>query len=409
MNKIVRLGEIASLKTGPFGTQFSAKEYTKTGIPVINVKNIGYGQIIENELEYISEQTKERLNEHIIRAGDIVFGRKGSVDRHAFISKKYDGWVQGSDCIRVRFQEGVNSRYISHFLKLRHIKKQINCAAGGSTMASLNTDILKDLQIALPDIEVQDNIENILSALEEKIDLNVKLCTELESMAKTIYDYWFTQFDFPDENGRPYRTSGGEMVWNEQLKREIPKGWETGQLSDIANITMGQSPAGETYNETGMGMIFYQGCTDFGSRFPTPRVHTIAPTRFANNGDILMSVRAPVGMINIAIEDCCIGRGLAALNSKIGSQLYLLYTLLGFKQVFGVMDSIGTTFGSITKDSLFEMKVLVPEQNRLKEFDKAVHPIEEKIRLLEDENRELIKLRDWLLPMLMNGQAVIEA
>lgn len=156
------------------------------------------------------------------------------------------------------------------------------------------------------------------------------------------------------------------------------------------------------------GTIFYQGCTDFGTRFPVPRVYTSAPTRFAKAGDILMSVRAPVGTLNIAMEDCCIGRGLAALNSKFGSQLHLLYTLSGFKQLFDVMDGNGTTFGSITKDTLFEMKVVIPRRDQIKSFEEMVQPIEQKIRVAEQENRELTKLRDWLLPMLMNGQATVE-
>jgi type I restriction enzyme S subunit len=408
MNKVVKIGDIASLKTGPFGTQFSAKEYTSEGIPVINVKNIGYGQILENELDYIHESTRDRLSEHILKTGDIVFGRKGSVDRHAYISENYNGWVQGSDCIRLRFQEDVNTRYISHYLKLDHVKKQINHASIGSTMASLNTDILKNIKIILPELSVQNSIESVLSSLESKVDVNSKICFELEAMAKAIYDYWFVQFDFPDENGKPYRTSGGEMVWNEQLKREIPKGWEVGRLCDIANITMGQSPTGESYNDIGDGLIFYQGRTDFGLRFPTPRMYTTAPTRFAQKGDILLSVRAPVGDLNFAMEDCCIGRGLAALNSKLGSQMHLFYTLTGFQQIFKVMDGNGTTFGSITKDILFGMAVVIPSDEILKCFDKMVKPIELKIEKCEEEIRELTKLRDWLLPMLMNGQARVE-
>ena len=408
MNKVVKIGDIASLKAGPFGTQFSAKEYTSEGIPVINVKNIGYGQILENELDYIHESTRDRLSEHILKTGDIVFGRKGSVDRHAYISENYNGWVQGSDCIRLRFQEDVNTRYISHYLKLDHVKKQINHASIGSTMASLNTDILKNIKIILPELSVQNSIESVLSSLESKVDVNSKICFELEAMAKAIYDYWFVQFDFPDENGKPYRTSGGEMVWNEQLKREIPKGWEVGRLCDIANITMGQSPTGESYNDIGDGLIFYQGRTDFGLRFPTPRMYTTAPTRFAQKGDILLSVRAPVGDLNFAMEDCCIGRGLAALNSKLGSQMHLFYTLTGFQQIFKVMDGNGTTFGSITKDILFGMAVVIPSDEILKCFDKMVKPIELKIEKCEEEIRELTKLRDWLLPMLMNGQARVE-
>lgn len=408
MSKVVKIGDIASLKTGPFGTQFSAKEYTSEGIPVINVKNIGYGQVLENELDYILESTRDRLSEHILKTGDIVFGRKGSVDRHAYISENYNGWVQGSDCIRLRFQEDVNTRYISHYLKLDHVKKQINHASIGSTMASLNTDILKNIKIILPELSVQNSIESALSSLESKVDVNSKICFELEAMAKTLYDYWFVQFDFPDENGKPYRTSGGEMVWNEQLKRKIPKGWEVGRLCDIANITMGQSPTGESYNDIGDGLIFYQGRTDFGLRFPTPRMYTTAPTRFAQKGDILLSVRAPVGDLNFAMEDCCIGRGLAALNSKLGSQMHLFYILTGFQQIFKVMDGNGTTFGSITKDILFDMTVVIPSDEILKCFEKMVKPIESKIEKCEEEIRELTKLRDWLLPMLMNGQAKVE-
>lgn len=407
MKKTVKIGEIASLKTGPFGTQFSAKEYTSTGIPVINVKNIGYGQIIEDELKFVSEQTQERLSEHILRTGDIVFGRKGSVDRHAYISPKYDGWIQGSDCIRLRFHDGINSRYVSHFLKLEHIKQSITSASVGSTMASLNADILRNIEVVLPSPNIQEKIDGVLSILEEKIELNSQIVMELEAMAKTLYDYWFVQFDFPDENGNPYRISGGEMVWNEQLKREIPKEWKPGKLCDIANITMGQSPAGESYNDAGDGLIFYQGRTDFGLRFPTPRMYTTAPTRFAQKGDILLSVRAPVGDLNFAMEDCCIGRGLAALNSKLGSQMHLFYTLAGFQQIFKVMDGNGTTFGSITKDTLFDMSVVIPPDEILMRFEKRVKPIESKIEKCEEEIRELTKLRDWLLPMLMNGQATV--
>lgn len=302
----------------------------------------------------------------------------------------------------------VDKHYLYYLFMTKSVRKQISDSASGTKIKHTSPDKIYSVSVVIPDIDIQKKNALLLYTIDEKIGNNSLICSELEAMAKTLYDYWFTQFDFPDDEGRPYRSSGGEMVWNEQLKREIPKGWEVGHLSDIANITMGQSPAGETYNEDGIGTVFYQGCTDFGTRFPESRVYTTAPTRFAKAGDILMSVRAPVGTINIAMEDCCIGRGLAALNSKSGSQLYLLYTLSGFKQLFDVMDGNGTTFGSITKDTLFEMKVVVPKSELLKAFEKIVQPIEKRIRATEQENRELTKLRDWLLPMLMNGQARVE-
>lgn len=300
-----------------------------------------------------------------------------------------------------------SSEKFMHYV-FTYIRNSIQNSVTGSIQDNINIDYLSQLDFKVPPKSYQDKVVGVLGTIDEKIDTNTRICTELETMAKTLYDYWFTQFDFPNAEGKPYRSSGGEMVWNDQLKRKIPKGWSAGQLSDIANITMGQSPSGDTYNENGSGTIFYQGCTDFGTRFPVPRVYTSTPTRFAKAGDILMSVRAPVGTLNIAMEDCCIGRGLAALNSKFGSQLHLLYTLSGFKQLFDVMDGNGTTFGSITKDTLFEMKVVIPRRDQIKSFEEMVQPIEQKIRVAEQENRELTKLRDWLLPVLMNGQATVE-
>jgi len=227
-------------------------------------------------------------------------------------------------------------------------------------------------------------------------------------MAKTLYDYWFVQFDFPDTNGKPYKTSGGKMVWNNELKREIPESWELKELKDIANITMGQSPPGESYNEEREGTVFYQGCTDFGNRFPTIRKFTTSPTRFARQGDILLSVRAPVGTMNIAKEDCCIGRGLAALDSQNDCIAYLFGVMKDLKQIFDRRNTDGTTFGSITKDDLFSLKVIKPTTEILNNFHKIVNPTFEKQNRLEEENQELSSLRDWLLPMLMNGHVSIK-
>jgi len=286
---------------------------------------------------------------------------------------------------------------------------------GGRFFPQITFDLLCDYKIRVPDVADQKKIASILSSLDAKIDLNNRINAELEAMAKTLYDYWFVQFDFPfdfaqgkpDKNGKPYKSSGGKMVWNKELKREIPEGWEVGELSDIANITMGQSPPGESYNESGAGMIFYQGCTDFGKRFPTVRMFTTQPTRFAKAGDILLSVRAPVGTLNIANVDCCIGRGLAALNSKTNCISYLYGVMADFKQVFDRRNVDGTTFGSITKEDLFSLSVIKPGKSILEKFQKLLFPAFEKQNQIELENQHLSSLRDWLLPMLMNGQVKV--
>ena len=197
------------------------------------------------------------------------------------------------------------------------------------------------------------------------------------------------------------------MVYNEILKREIPIGWEVIALSDIANITMGQSPSGSSYNTTGQGMPFHQGCANFGDKFPIAEQYTTEPSRMANVGDFLVSVRAPVGSLNIAIEKCCIGRGLAAINSKTNDNEYLYQILQNFKNQFELRNSTGTTFGSITKDDLFSLLVIKPKENVLESYKQICQSLSQEQYNLFLENYKLTKIRDYLLPMLMNGQVSI--
>jgi len=407
MSKYVPIGEICYIYDGPHATPIK----TKSGPIYLGIDAVtDGGRLNPAEFSYLSESDYKIWTKRVTpQCDDIVFSYEATLGRYAMIPEGFYGCL-GRRLAIVRAKDSrVNPRWLYYyFLSPEWSAFIANHTVKGSTVNRISVEDYPNYPIPLPERKTQDAVVEVLSTIDQKIDNNTNLCVKLESMAKTLYDYWFTQFDFPDENGKPYCSSGGEMVWNDQLKRKIPKGWSAGQLSDIANITMGQSPSGDTYNENGSGTIFYQGCTDFGTRFPVPRVYTSAPTRFAKAGDILMSVRAPVGTLNIAMEDCCIGRGLAALNSKFGSQLHLLYTLSGFKQLFDVMDGNGTTFGSITKDTLFEMKVVIPRRDQIKSFEEMVQPIEQKIRVAEQENRELTKLRDWLLPMLMNGQATVE-
>ena len=266
-----------------------------------------------------------------------------------------------------------------------------------------------NIGIKLPPLAQQYEIGKLLSSLDTKIKLNRQINQNLEAMAKQLYDYWFVQFDFPNEEGKPYKSSGGNMVWNEKLKRNIPIGWNNGTLIDIANITMGQSPDGTSYNEIGEGVLFYQGSTDFGMRFPSVRQYTTAPSRFAKKGDILMSVRAPVGAVNIANNDCCIGRGLSALNSKIGSTTHLYYILNDLRIAFDQRNAAGTTFGSITKEDLYNLPIVIPAKEVISAFDKICSPMFDRQMLLGEEIDTLIKQRDELLPLLLNGQVLVNS
>tara|TARA_R110001583_G_C5670817_1_gene411000 strand:- start:4377 stop:5540 length:1164 start_codon:yes stop_codon:yes gene_type:complete len=307
-------------------------------------------------------------------------------------------------------KEGFNIDYVYYALKLE--LKRLREKSQGSQTKFLTMPILTGIHFRDITGDEQTEIANVLNAIDKKMELNNRINAELEVMAKSLFDHWFVQFDFPDDSpqgqGNPYKTSGGKMVYNSTLKREIPQGWSDKTLSQIANITMGQSPEGSSYNDEGVGTIFYQGSTDFGWLFPTTRQYTTAPSRMAKKGDILLSVRAPVGDMNIANTDCCIGRGLAALNSKTHSDGFLFYVMKYFKQIFDRRNSEGTTFGSITKNDLYSLTLAYPTSDLLKKYDEIVTNYNKMIFERSLENQELASLRDWLLPMLMNGQVTVK-
>lgn len=342
----------------------------------------------------------------------VVIGRKGTLGTAFFLESNY--WPHDTS-LWVKDFKGNCPNYIYYFLKALPLER----LDSGSANPTLNRNVVHLIDASFPATDDQKKIAKVLSTLDAKIELNNRINAELEALAKLLYDYWFVQFDFPmtaaqaarlgkpQLEGQPYKTSGGKMVYNPTLKRNIPEGWEAGTLSYIAHIVMGQSPPGESYNLSGGGTLFFQGSTDFGWRFPTARQFTTQPTRFAKEGDILLSVRAPVGTMNIAPSDCAIGRGLSALRSKSEHNTYLWSVMSYFKQIFDRRNADGTTFGSINKDDLHSLQVVIPESKTVESFELKVRAGNSLIATNQKQNQELTALRDWLLPMLMNGQVTV--
>lgn len=413
----VKLGDLAapgrSLISGPFGSDIGQRFFKDKGVPVIRGNNLttNFKKFNDEGFVFVTEEKANELKADAI-AGDILFTAAGTIGQVGQIptNAKYSRYVISNKQIRFRVdKEKADPDFIFYWLASPWIFNAICNRNTGSTVPLINLGIIKSLPVLLPNrLDDQKNISRFLSTIDKKIEINNRINAELEAMAKTLYDYWFVQFDFPDANGKPYKTAGGKMVYNPTLKREIPEGWSIKTLSQIANITMGQSPDGESYNEESNGTVFFQGSTDFGWLFPTTRQFTTAPSRMAKKGDILLSVRAPVGDMNIAKVDCCIGRGLAALNSKTGSDGFLFYVMKYFKQIFDRRNSAGTTFGSITKDDLHSLELVYPESATLKKYDAIVSKYNQMIYQRSLENEQLVSLRDWLLPMLMNGQVTIK-
>lgn len=381
--RMTQLKTIADIQTGPFGSQLHKEDYVETGTPIVTVEHLGNRVFTEQNLPRVSDSDKARLIKYTLSTGDIVFSRVGSVDRCSYVDKSHDGWMFSGRCLRVRPTELVDSLYLYYYFCLEETKQFVRNIAVGATMPSINTKLLGEVEIALPDLNNQKRIAAVLSSLDDKIENNQKLNDNLQQQAMALY---------------------AEMFLNNSDNNVT-----SGTLSDIAAITMGQSPSGSSYNEDGVGEVFYQGRAEFGFRFPKRRLFTTEPKRMAETGDVLLSVRAPVGDLNVAYERCCIGRGLGAIHSKTGHSSFVLYTMFALRSQLDVFNGEGTVFGSINRDALNAIPIDIPPVTEIDQFEAVAHPIDELIRANYEENCRLEAIRDSLLPKLMSGEIDVSA
>ncbi len=290
-----------------------------------------------------------------------------------------------NDVLVIRANSKIDNNFLYYVLSSDDFFDYVTATSkDGTKMPRGDRVAVMKYQVPNFSLETQQKIAKILSSLDEKIELNNKINENLHAQAQAIFKSWFVNFE-------PF---GGTM----------PSDWEKGKLSDVADITMGQSPKGESYNEIGDGEVFYQGKADFAERFPVRRLYTTEPKRMAEEKSVLLSVRAPVGEINVATEKCCIGRGLASIKSKNGQNSYLLYLLYSIQSQFDIFNGEGTVFGSINKSDLGNMNIVLPAQEKISQFEKIASQLDEMILTNWNENQKLAQIRDTLLPKLMSGE-----
>ena len=267
-------------------------------------------------------------------------------------------------------------QYLMMWFSRKEFDREACFYAVGGVRGSLTWEDFCDMTLPIPPIARQREIVSEYEMLTNRIRLNNRMISTLESTAQALYRKMFV--DNID-------------------KDNLPEGWRMGILGEIAEITMGQSPDGESYNEEEFGEIFYQGRTDYGYRFPSVRMYTSMPQRMARAGDILLSVRAPVGDLNITLHDCCIGRGLAAVRSKIKCNSFLFYMLQTKNSELNISNDDGTIFGSITKEDLFNLQVTIPQNKHIFAFNKKAKIIDNGIQIKDNENKVLTELQSLLL------------
>lgn len=315
--------------------------------------------------------------------------------------------------------EGYSSEFLYYLLKAN--KEYLKSNASGTTFGELSGKVLKKLSFNFPPLPEQRAIAHILGTLDDKIELNRRMNETLEAMARALFKAWFVDFEpvrakmegrwkrgqsLPGLPAHLYDLFPDRLVDSEL--GEIPEGWGIGKLEEAFEIIMGQSPPGSTYNENGDGLPFYQGRVDFGFRFPTRRIYCTEPKRIAEPGDTLVSVRAPVGDINVALERCCIGRGIAAVRHKTRSFSYTYYFMQSLEMIFNNFEAEGTVFGAISKKDFLSIRIILPPNQLIKKFEMIVNPFDNQIKQIESESRTLINLRDTILPKLMCGEIRIK-
>ena len=410
---------LASIQTGPFGTVLKAAEYSAMGVPVVSVGEIRYGHIeIHDRTPRVDDATKRRLPQFVLEEGDIVFGRKGGIDRNALVGSNESGWFLGSDGIRLRLSPAVNSTFVSYQFRSPAVGKWLLGNSAGSIMPSLNEDVLRRLPLWLPELSDQRKIAAVLSALDAKIDINRRINAELEALAKTIYDYWFVQFDFPDSHGRPYKASGGKMVWNETLRQDIPAEWEAGSLDDLGQIVGGSTPSTSNPDHFGRGLIPWitpkdlsdnkgnkfiaRGETDVSEAGRRSASLTLYPA-----GTVLLSSRAPVGYLAIALNPVTTNQGFKSFVPMKGYGTSFVYYAVARSLPTIIQYASGSTFVEISGGVLKSVRAVLPKQSDAAAFCNLIEPIFRRQLHAELENVELTQLRDWLLPLLMNGQVSV--
>ena len=400
MTRVI-LGDIAISQTGPFGSQLHEEDYVSEGTPIVTVEHLGDTNFTHQNLPFISEADTKRLSKYILIEGDIVFSRVGSIDRNVYVDKNHEGWMFSGRCIRVRADKNkVNPRYLSYYFKQNSFKKMMMNLAVGATMPSLNTKIMNSIELDLLPRESQDKIANILSAIDDKIQINNQINQELEAMAKTLYDYWFVQFDFPDQNGKPYKSSGGKMVYHPELKREIPEGWGVEKLGDVAYLKAGgdkPSNISEIQSKETPFPIYSNGLDNKGLYGYTNKA-TI------HKKSLTVSARGTIGYIQRRFSSFFPIIRLISVTPKEEKMIGYIENFLKSIQ----FENSGSVQRQLTVPQIDKLYILVPKNEVLKKYHSMTINYYFEVENNEQQNQELIQLRDWLLPMLMNGQVKVE-
>lgn len=378
-------------------------------IPWLSVVDFnGVPRWVSKTEKNITQLGLEKSSTKLLNEGDIVISARGTVGALAQLSHPMSF---NQSCYGIRGISNVSDTNFI-FYALKFAVNSLKQLAHGGVFDTITRDTFKSIDLLLPPLREQKRIAELLGVLDDRITLLLEANKILESIALAIFKSWFTDFD-PVRAKMEGRTPTGmdeetaALFSDELVECEfgvVPKGWSYTTVGSAFILTMGQSPPGDTYNLSGQGIPFYQGRTDFGFRFPSQRVFCSAPTRIAEIDDTLVSVRAPVGDVNMAIERCCLGRGVASVRHPNGYRSFTFYSMRNLGYRFKTFDGEGTVFGSINKKDFESLSIVMPSDQVLQKYNEISVALDQKIFINELSLRTLSEIRDILLPRLISGK-----
>ena len=367
--------------------------YVQDGTSLIRSQNIYNSQFTNDGLVYIDDKTAGKMKGVTVLKDDVLLNITGdSVARCCKVDERYlpARVNQHVAIVRPKKRE-LDPDFLMFYLTSPYMQaKMLSWAGSGGTRKALTKGMIQGFEVPTPHIDIQLQISSFLRNYNDLIENNKRRIELLEESARQLYKEWFVRFRFPSY----------EHI---KVVDGVPEGWELKPLVEIAELTMGQSPKSEYYNTVGDGLPFHQGVTNYGARFVEHHTWCTQLTRTAEVGDILFSVRAPVGRINITLDKIILGRGLAAIKAKRSAQSFLFYQL---KSVFFKEDMIGggAIYAAITKKDLQNYELLVPSSALIEQFELFASDIDWQIETIYHSNRKLMEARDLLLPKLMSGE-----
>lgn len=383
------LSSLADIQTGPFGSQLHKEDYVDIGTPIVTVEHLGRKRFSEQNLPCVSAQDKARLSKYILQEGDIVFSRVGSVDRCSYVSKEYAGWMFSGRCLRVRPNADIDSQFLYYYFTLETTKQFVRGIATGATMPSINTKFMGEVPVVYPSIEIQRKIAGILSAIDNKIDVNNAINENLEQQAQTVFQ-------------------------NELLSVQTrPNGWKQAGLIDIADYLNGLAMQKYRPADGEMGIPVLkikelrQGCCDGSSELCSPN---IKGDYIIHDGDVIFSWSGSLLVDFWCGGICGLNQHLFKVSStKYDKWFYYAWTKYHLDRFIAVAADKATTMGHIKRDELAKAEVLIPPETDYKRIGELLQPIYDLIIANRIENRRLAEARDTLLPKLMSGEIDVSA